>query len=174
MFPYKIWIYILNPTLCSENTSRENTMINIIDSFLLWRESFRNIICWASQHSDAGFWILIVFYTNFHLLHNWETSLEVSFLKNAPKFKQYESCFPFGLSYGFRIRSFQWIRYKDLFAIVLVISNNTRTFTNSNGSLHSNWVLTISKLIVSTYTLQRFIWCLLFNPYVILDIKGVE
>ena len=124
--------YILNPTSYSVNTSGENTMIIIIDSFPLWRESFRNIVRCASQHSDAGFWILIVFYTNFHLLHNWETSLEVSFLKNAPKSKQYKFCFSFGFSYGFRIQSFQWIHYKELFAIVLVISNNPKTFTNSN------------------------------------------
>ena len=126
---------ILNPTLCSENTSGENTMIIIIDSFLLWRESFRTIVRCASQHSDAGFWILIVFFTIFHLLHNWEISLNANFLENVPKSKQYKFCFSFGFSYGFCIQSFQWILYKDLFAIVLVISNNPKTFTNSNGSL---------------------------------------
>ena len=135
MSPYKIWITFWILLYVVKNTSRENTMINIIDSFLLWRESFRNFVHCASQHSDAGFWILIVFYTNFHLLHNWETSLKVSFLKNAPKSKQYKFCFTFGFSYGFCIQSFQWILYKDLFAIVLVISNNPKTFTNSNGLL---------------------------------------
>ena len=135
MSPYKIWITFWILLHIVKTLVGKDTMIKIIDSFLLWRESFRNIVRCASQHSDAGFWILIVFYTNFHLLHNWETSLEVSFLKNAPKSQQYESYFPFGLSYGFCIQNFQWIIYKDLFAIVLVISNNPKTFTNSNGSL---------------------------------------
>ena len=91
-----------------------------------------------------GFESSSCFYTNFHFLHNWETSLEVSFLKNAPKSKQYKFCFPFGFSYGFRIESIQWIHYKDLFAIVLVISNNPQNFHEFKWFTNSNWVLTIS------------------------------
>ena len=136
MSPYKIWIYILNPTLCSEKQ---------------W---------WREKHNDQNHWFFpsvkrtiqeccplrfstlwcrvlnphrVLHY--FPFSHNWETSLIVGFLKNAPKSKQYKFCFPFGLRYGFRIQSFQWIHYKDSFAIVLVISNSPKTFTNSNGSL---------------------------------------
>ena len=158
--------YILNPTSCSENTSGKKTQwsVSLIISFC--EESRSGTLSVALLNTlMQGFESSSCFFTIFHLLHNWETSLKVSFLKNAPKSKQYESCFPFGFSYGFRIQSFQWILYKDLFAIVLVISNNPKTFTNSNGLLPSNWVLTISKLMVSTSTLQRFIWCLLFNPF---------
>ena len=97
-YGFTFWILL---HVVKNNSGGKNTMIKIIYSFLPWRESFRNTVCCASQHSDAGFWILIVFYSIFHLLHNWETSLEVSFLKNAPKSKQYKFCFPFGLAMDF-------------------------------------------------------------------------
>ena len=83
-YGFTFWILL---HVVKNDSGEKNTMIKIIDSFLLWRESFRNVVRCASQHSDAGFWILIVFFTIFHLLHNRETSLKVSFLKNVPKSK---------------------------------------------------------------------------------------
>ena len=75
-YGFTFWVLL---HVVKNHSGGKNTMIKIIDSFLLWRESFRNIVRCASQYSDAGFWILIVFYTNFHLLHNWEISLKWAF-----------------------------------------------------------------------------------------------